>query len=233
MNIFIPEIKLASEYNGVEILNECQKFIIRIIQKDTNASYIVSGWYSYAYLALPSVLSVIKYKPHLMEKITSLILLSSGIDLTLDVNNFSPYKKQQEQDIFVAGSRVLMSLASLYAQETNYDDLNPLIKYKKELNNLPRVDVVSGEYNVLLGDSIYLNYLLNRQISVCNLHLLQGQTHNIIIIIKIMFVRVYSDTNVFRVSERDGCLNFLRALASICLIRSLVTSNCFPTSSRV
>ena len=30
-----------------------------------------------------------------------------------------------------------------------------------------------------------------------------------------------------------GCFSFLRALASICLILSLVTENCKPTSSRV
>ena len=30
-----------------------------------------------------------------------------------------------------------------------------------------------------------------------------------------------------------GCLSFLKALASICLIRSLVTENCNPTSSKV
>ena len=178
VNIIIPEIKLAPEYSAVEILSECQDFMIRILQKDTNASYIASGWSSGANLALSSVLSVVKYKPHLMKKITSLILLSSWIDLTLDINNFSPYKKQQEQDIFAADSRVLKNLASLYAQGTNYDDLNPLIKYKKQLNHLPRVDVVSGEYDILLGDSIYLNCMLNRQISVCNLHLLKGQTHN-------------------------------------------------------
>jgi hypothetical protein len=32
---------------------------------------------------------------------------------------------------------------------------------------------------------------------------------------------------------RDGCFSFLKAFASICLMRSLVTENCCPTSSSV
>ena len=39
--------------------------------------------------------------------------------------------------------------------------------------------------------------------------------------------------NVFNFLALVGCLSFLRAFASICLILSLVTLNCCPTSSRV
>ena len=43
---------------------------------------------------------------------------------------------------------------------------------------------------------------------------------------------VYS-TNAFKRFDLEGCLSFLSALASICLILSLVTSKSWPTSSRV
>ncbi len=36
-----------------------------------------------------------------------------------------------------------------------------------------------------------------------------------------------------KLQKLEGCFNFLSALASICLILSLVTENCKPTSSRV
>ena len=45
---------------------------------------------------------------------------------------------------------------------------------------------------------------------------------------------VYSDSMKLRSrSERVGCLSLRTALDSICRIRSRVTSNCLPTSSRV
>ena len=45
--------------------------------------------------------------------------------------------------------------------------------------------------------------------------------------------RRYSCKKLLSTSDLVGCLNFLSAFASICLILSLVTSNCLPTSSRV
>ena len=43
----------------------------------------------------------------------------------------------------------------------------------------------------------------------------------------------YSWMKVFRDRDLLGCCNFLKAFASICLILSRVTENCFPTSSKV
>ena len=66
-----------------------------------------------------------------------------------------------------------------------------------------------------------------------------GTTINIAIITahnKLLFLEVstshYSKKSL-NFLERLGCLNFLKAFASICLIRSLVTPKSLPTSSRV
>lgn len=180
-NILIPEYQLAPECKADKTIFDSCLFLEDLIKNkklNIKNNLHLLGWSSGANLALSVALESKKNKI-IYQSINSLILLSSWIDLSMDVNTNSPYKNEQNKDIFAADHTILSKLAHLYIpKDQNFDRYNPLINYSKILSTLPNIHIICGEFDILLSDSIYLADTLKRNNVKTSLTLLKGQTHN-------------------------------------------------------
>lgn len=115
--------------------------------------------------------------------------------------------------------------SEIYGGLANTWDYGPLgVELKTNIKNAWRKKFIQeNKYNVGLDSAI----LMNPQTWVASGHV--GGFSDPLMDCKDCKTRHRADNFL----ARDGCLNFLKALASICLIRSLVTLNFLPTSSKV
>lgn len=188
-NIILPDYPLAPETKAPESFAISNHFLQTLLTqlKDINLSdnIILMGWSSGGHMALSLALQLQKEIPSLFKKMTKLILLSSWMDLSLNVARTGPYQLQQKSDTIAAGPDLLEAMAQWYLPE-GYNGSEPqycpVLQTKEMLKTLPPVTVIAGGCEVLLGDSVFLTDKLREAGAAVQFIALEGQTHNYLVL---------------------------------------------------
>lgn len=187
-NIILPDYPLAPETKAPEIIAKVDKFVEALLSSAVSCgvseNFILMGWSSGANTALTAVLNLQKKIPRLFRKISQMILLSSWIDLSMQVLTKGPYQTQQNADTIAAGAEPLTQMSKWYLPVNavgNEPQFCPAARAAAELRDLPLISVIAGSSEVLLGDSIFLVNALSNAGAPVQLIILEGQTHNYLV----------------------------------------------------
>lgn len=188
-NVILPDYPLAPEAKAPKSFTLSSQFLQSLLThlNDFNLSdnVIMMGWSSGGHMALTQALHLQKIVPHLFKKITKLILLSSWMDLSLNVARTGPYQIQQNSDTIAAGHDLLELMAKWFLSEGsdgNEAQYCPALQAKEVLKALPLVTVVAGGCEVLLGDSVFITDKLQEAGTKVQFIALEGQTHNYLVL---------------------------------------------------
>lgn len=191
-HVILPEIPLAPENKAPEILEILNTFMLELTQNSIILGFsddiTLLGWSSGANLALTLALNLRDISYVQFSKISHVIAMSSWIDLSMNTIRHAPYQKQQAVDCTAAGDKVLTEMSKCYLKIGDRGDeplYCPAARGDEALRDLPFVTLIAGEYDVILGDSVYMAHMLNHAGTPSQLIILKGQTHNYLVFEKL------------------------------------------------
>ena len=188
-NIILPDSPLAPETKAREMLSQVNVFIKTLFNSfetyGISENFILMGWSSGANIAITAALNLQNEAPILFGKISKLVLLSPWIDLSMRTQKEGPYQTQQNADTIAAGAEPLTQMSTWYLPKDatgGESEFCPATRSADELKNLPFTTVITGGSEVLFGDSVLITHALKQAGTAVQLVVLQGQTHNYLVL---------------------------------------------------
>ena len=187
-NIVLPHLPLAPEHKASEVMASIGAFLQSLLSHPESIAlshqFIFSGWSSGANIAISAALDLQAY-PALYAKLVQIISLSAWVDLSMKVARQGPYLQQQSADSIAAGADVLEKMTACYLPENAKGDeaqYCPAHRDFSVLSSLPPTTLIVGGSEVLLGDSVYMAHALKQAGAPGQLVILEGQTHNYLVL---------------------------------------------------